>query len=440
MNHSHATPTMDWTNTNLDRTIELLRHVAGIISPILLDLSNRDARFIFIKESLDEFLYGDHGLHVDEWQNEALETVQSEADDTLTDQAKSYLVPLCADLCMMFSDITNAAIYELLDIYDMEIALPQALKLNASWDPSPLVWLLQDLHRRSKELTPRQAKTRSFGLAASSTQERSEYQYLNRLDSSKIRMLVIQPGLQESPIECQLEERNLANDIIEETLSYVWGEPVLDSAVKIDGKSLRITSRLAQILRSLRYQDRPRKIWIDAVCICQSDAQEKASQVRAMKEIYSKTLESVIWLGDLTTPNSPPLHLSRDLAENCCQKTLLDQWDLTTILEEILKYQDADPWDERRFALNISFIRSTHAIRKHEWWKRVWTIQEAVLPLNDPIVWFCGRSLPLNTVISIIDSADSVRDMFFENTGSPGKHVHLQQTTTSRHKSRELLF
>jgi hypothetical protein len=51
--------------------------------------------------------------------------------------------------------------------------------------------------------------------------------------------------------------------------------------------TLGITQNLALALRHLRDSQRPRILWIDAICINQNDLPERSAEVRRMGDIYS---------------------------------------------------------------------------------------------------------------------------------------------------------
>jgi len=59
-----------------------------------------------------------------------------------------------------------------------------------------------------------------------------------------------------------------------------------------------ITPTLDLALRYLRLQDRPRTVRADAICINQSDATEKGSQVGMMAQIYKLASRVVVFFGD----------------------------------------------------------------------------------------------------------------------------------------------
>ena len=71
-----------------------------------------------------------------------------------------------------------------------------------------------------------------------------------------------------------------------EALSYVRGEPNVDAAaVRVCGVLFKATRNLEAALRDLRYEDKSRVLWIDAICIDQQDLQEKMGQLHLMGRI-----------------------------------------------------------------------------------------------------------------------------------------------------------
>ena len=102
----------------------------------------------------------------------------------------------------------------------------------------------------------------------------------------------------------------------------------------------------------------------------------------------------------------------------------MDQYDLVGILEALREYQTDSAWDEKRLALSIMLVRCVNIIMMHKWWERIWTIQEAALSPNEPIIHFRGYSFPLGTFFSALDTAVSfLYDEPFRS--APGKHTLL---------------
>lgn len=88
-----------------------------------------------------------------------------------------------------------------------------------------------------------------------------------------------------------------------EALSYVWGsedDPGLafvQTSAGISTRTISIGRNLESALRHLRYGDKPRKLWVDAICINQTDDDEKSVQVRRMSRIYQSAYRVVAWIG-----------------------------------------------------------------------------------------------------------------------------------------------
>ncbi|PMD46841.1 heterokaryon incompatibility, partial [Hyaloscypha variabilis F] len=81
-----------------------------------------------------------------------------------------------------------------------------------------------------------------------------------------------------------------------EALSYTWGQPGFNHQIICDDKQLPITQNLFEALRQLR-KGGERVLWIDAICINQSDDDEKSAQIPYMRNIYKLADRVVIWLG-----------------------------------------------------------------------------------------------------------------------------------------------
>ncbi|KAI0549425.1 heterokaryon incompatibility protein-domain-containing protein [Xylaria curta] len=401
-----------------------------IVSLILEDLSGRDSRFNFIRESFEEFLYGDSGVREVE---KLVFTPESDG------KVGRYRGPDNNDyfqyLFINLSQIVHTTIYEILNVFDIDITLEQALmKENDGqqrfWEDRRIS-LLEALNKRSKELVPKPAQTVSTNLSTSGSQEIHDYQYPSRLRSPNIRVLCIQPSSQETPIECQLEERSLDSDTIEEALSYVWGKPIFDRLIKVDGKAFCVTSNLHNILYNLRHLDVTRTIWIDAICINQSDLEEKGHQVLLMRDIFSKAQKTIIWLGNgpteqmmlnFTLDSNIPDNLLTQVPEGV-EGYSMERYDLAAILQEFLEYQKDSIWDEKHCALAVMLVRCMNIIMVDEWWERVWTIQEAALPSNEPIIHFRGYYFSYSTVISALDAVAGIEAMVFSDFPTPTTEI-----------------
>lgn len=73
-------------------------------------------------------------------------------------------------------------------------------------------------------------------------------------------------------------------------LSYMWGDPKQTACVLIDNYPMEITRNLCAFLSEMQSQRRCEWFWIDALCINQTDDEEKSHQVQMMGEIYQRVL------------------------------------------------------------------------------------------------------------------------------------------------------
>jgi hypothetical protein len=70
---------------------------------------------------------------------------------------------------------------------------------------------------------------------------------------------------------------------------------------------LSITENLHSALRQLRQTENHRILWVDAVCINQSDDVEKGRQVALMGEIYKRASSVLVWLAPASFETSKAL-------------------------------------------------------------------------------------------------------------------------------------
>jgi hypothetical protein len=150
-------------------------------------------------------------------------------------------------------------------------------------------------------------------------------------------------------------------------LSYVWGEEQNPGSISLNGILLPVTKNLEIALRTLATNEEFRgdyKIWIDAICINQSDEVERTSQVKKMREIYCGAWGVISWLGK----NNGPADVKDafDLLQTLASLPE-DQQDLTKLLIQ----QPGLVRQEDFFAL--------HELMKRPYWSRLWVVQEVVM-------------------------------------------------------------
>lgn len=201
--------------------------------------------------------------------------------------------------------------------------------------------------------------------------------------SSQIRLLQIHPGTGDSPIECSYSIASLDDaDMKYETVSYVWrdvksgvGKP---THILVDGSPVQLGGSAHRALCQLRKPDQDRTIWIDALCIEQSNNVEKTEQVKLMGRIYKSCTQCAIFWG------------GEDGVDRLGAKMAFE------MISWMARDGPRPLWlhDE---ALRVKAAAAFKAAMVAPWWLRIWTVQEALLPPAATVYW-CGFSLPFSSL------------------------------------------
>jgi hypothetical protein len=127
------------------------------------------------------------------------------------------------------------------------------------------------------------------------------FAYIPLTDDDKIRILRLHEGHGSAELVGELITLKQGQERPYEALSYWWGRKEAGHALILKKDNTRysvpILPELADALRQLRLRDRPRDLWVDAICIHQSDPVEKNAQIPKMAEIYSEATNVCVWLG-----------------------------------------------------------------------------------------------------------------------------------------------
>ena len=161
-------------------------------------------------------------------------------------------------------------------------------------------------------------------------------------------------------------------------LSYTWGDPTQLRAIRVNGQPLAVTKNVEACLRVLRGKPYVRagwRLWIDAICIDQKNVVERASEVKRMREIYTKAWTPLIWLGESDAGSEGALELVLTLAREYASRDGVEQ--LTRALHQNSRHFGEGRWR----ALNDVVCR--------RYWRRLWVLQEAALG-RDTMPVLCG--------------------------------------------------
>lgn len=160
-------------------------------------------------------------------------------------------------------------------------------------------------------------------------------------------------------------------------LSYTWGKKISTGSINIDGKKLEIGMNLLTFLGTY---DTDEYLWIDQICIDQSNREERSHQVRIMWEIYSQCDFVLVWLRDEPT---------------CTPSTQQAALDFNSGIQSYLKHDHHgnSSNDDKR-----GFEWPTLALLHNSYFGRLWIVQELLLAENVRIlvegkVWVSWESL-----------------------------------------------
>lgn len=127
-----------------------------------------------------------------------------------------------------------------------------------------------------------------------------------------LRVFTLEPGAFNDGVRGHLTTYRSSQAPPYQAVSYSWGSYVRDHAICLDGHSrLDITANLAAGLRRLREEKEVVNLWIDAICINQTDEVERGHQVLNMHRIYGDAELVVVWLGEVIDLAPPVRHVSQ---------------------------------------------------------------------------------------------------------------------------------
>lgn len=127
-----------------------------------------------------------------------------------------------------------------------------------------------------------------------------------RHDLREIRLVEIQPDENEGPVRIMLRYTSLSSvDRLKyHALSYCWGaaedlqQIMVTDPENSQSKTMFVNKNLFSALQRLRSQTAPRTLWIDLLCINQTDLKERTFQVAMMGAIFASAEAVGVWLGE----------------------------------------------------------------------------------------------------------------------------------------------
>ncbi|KAI2463052.1 heterokaryon incompatibility protein-domain-containing protein [Annulohypoxylon bovei var. microspora] len=234
------------------------------------------------------------------------------------------------------------------------------------------------------------------------------FSYTKLPSPSAVRLLKVDISCDEDVLHGTLIVTNIHADERSKyaCLSYTWGTPFLfdrndpgdpswwnkKSVLKLTDSStgssgtILITQNLYEFLIHMNRNppDDVENIWIDAICINQKDFAERAIQVQLMGDIYKSCEQTIVWLGPEDQDTKDVFQIMR-IASKPSESYAVGSdtfpagpLDLKSLLRLVgLSNLSEESWG----ALGRLFERN--------WFHRVWTVQESILP--EKFLFVCGN-------------------------------------------------
>ena len=218
------------------------------------------------------------------------------------------------------------------------------------------------------------------------------------------RLLIIK-AQEDSPIYGELTNYSHHSCPRYYALSYEWGNSLSKQPIIVRSCEIKFTVTVTLNLHlALEHLVREREdlvIWIDAICINQSDDEEKARQVLYMRDIYSQAEETLVWLGPSITVNmldddsvadminavGPDASESGlfELVANLVRhsETNKELYKKTRTEIEDLFAERFKKWEQFAKLLGKGYAR----VGQLSYWNRIWIIQEITTSKKFSLQW-----------------------------------------------------
>ncbi|PMD62552.1 HET-domain-containing protein [Hyaloscypha bicolor E] len=246
-----------------------------------------------------------------------------------------------------------------------------------------------------------------MGQSESSLSESSLYTPLNK-SRQEIRLLMILPS--GDTVACLMKTVSLYDAPSFVALSYLWGDPSNRKEIEVNGQTISVTTNLVAALEhvgavlgiSPAQHNSPAELWVDAICINQSDVDERNYQVALMRSIFSSAACVFGWLGsgdDEMTLAIESLNLIGEALYNlgpAAEESARLEWIKNfpeLCANDLGKENDNYVTGNRRWSAIAKLLISSY-------WERVWILQECVMAKRF-LLMYSFRVITIQALIDI---------------------------------------
>lgn len=164
--------------------------------------------------------------------------------------------------------------------------------------------------------------------------------------------------------------------------SYTWGTTNPTAPIICNGQIIEVTRNLHEALLYLRHRG-TQTLWIDAICIDQSNLVERTAQVSIMKQIYEEATNVVVWLGAGSVETKKAFEFL-----DWIDHQVSSRWPFSQ------PSRDPQTWN----ACPDEELAAVSALIGRPWFRRVWIIQEVLAAtgsVSSNIWLYCGKQARL---------------------------------------------
>lgn len=207
----------------------------------------------------------------------------------------------------------------------------------------------------------------------------SSYKY-SVLYEGEFRLFLLFPGERSEPIRGMLFTASSTKDAGNfRTLSYEWGKKKQERHIFTESGVLKIWESLHDAILNLRDEMSAAVLWIDAICINQSDDEEKIHQIRLLPQIFQQASQTIAFLGSDRN--------SDDAIETLLQ--IRAKLDGPRTWPKGLKHVPHSWTNESKPNPKDPIWQDIRQFFGRTWFRRAWIVQEAVAAPT--VTVFCGK-------------------------------------------------
>lgn len=171
-------------------------------------------------------------------------------------------------------------------------------------------------------------------------------------------------------------------------LSYTWGKENATLKARVllgirgEVATLDLRPNLVEALKHLRLATAPRSLWVDAICIHQTNIPERNLEVKRMGSIFKLARRVVAWLGTASSASTRGLDLLAALGERVhvtsdnafLYTSATDEFcareSFTEDIKDMIQSQSLD----QKLPYSLQDQEAIRDIFQRPWWDRLWSV------------------------------------------------------------------